>query len=324
MLCTIFLYNKLMIYKEILLNDLNTKELIEFVGVNNENIKTISSLFKLDILLRGHLIKVDCDSDAYALLNKYIDAMIDFVKINHYLDENTLKQAYIGLCNNEDVSWHNKIAFITSSGKPIKYKTYNQFRLANSLKDNDLVFSIGPAGTGKTYLAVLLACIAYKNGDVKKIILTRPAVEAGESLGFLPGDLKEKIDPYLMPLYDSLDDILGKEQVEKMVERGCIEIIPLAYMRGRTLNDAFIILDEAQNTTASQMLMFLTRLGYNSKMIVNGDISQIDLKFDKKYSGLVVAKEKLVGINKIAFIEFDKHDNVRNPLVEKIIENYSI
>ena len=319
-----FIYNGNMDYKEISLNDLNSKEIIEFSGVNNFNIKLINDLFKVELLLRGHLIKVDCDKDTFLSLNKYLDALIEFVKVNHYLDENTIRQTYLSLCNNEDVSWHNKIAFITSNGKPVKYKTYNQFRLAKSLDNNDLIFSIGPAGTGKTYLAVLLACKAYKNGDIKKIILTRPAVEAGESLGFLPGDLKEKIDPYLMPLYDSLDDILGKEQVSKMVERGAIEIIPLAYMRGRTLNDAFVILDEAQNTTAGQMLMFLSRLGYNSKMIVNGDISQIDLKIDKKCSGLVVAKEKLKNINKIVFVEFDKRDNVRNPLVEKIIENYTI
>ena len=168
------------------------------------------------------------------------------------------------------------------------------------------------------------ACLAYKNEEVKKIILTRPAVEAGESLGFLPGDLKEKIDPYLMPLYDSLYDILGQEQVEKMMEKNIIEVIPLAYMRGRTLNNAYIILDEAQNTTGSQMLMFLTRLGYNSKMIVNGDITQIDLKIDKNKSGLVYANKLLQGTNKIAFVHFNKSDVVRNPLVEKIIEKFVI
>ena len=311
-------------FKEIVLNDLNQNDVQDLLGVNNQNIKLINKLFNIEMIFRGNVIKVDCDSNTYSNLNKYLDSIIEFIKQNHYLDENTIRQVYLSLVNNEDVSYRNKIAIITNDGKPIKYKTFHQFKLADSIENNDLVFSVGPAGTGKTYLAVVLACKAFKNGDVKKIILTRPAVEAGESLGFLPGDLKEKIDPYLMPLYDSLHDVLGEEQVNKMMEKGLIEIIPLAYMRGRTLNDAFVILDEAQNTTASQMLMFLTRLGYNSKMIVNGDITQIDLKINKKQSGLVVACEKLSNINKIDFIYFNKTDVVRHPLVEKIIENFVI
>ena len=325
MQCAIFfIYNVFMNYSEILLDDLNHEQLKNLVGVNNTNIKLIGELFKVDLIFRGNRLLIDCDHDTFNSFSDYIEVIISYVKENTLIDENIIVQTYNNLKNNNDITWQNKIILYSQSGKPIKYKTYNQFLLAKAIEKNDLIFSIGPAGTGKTYLAVALACLAYKNEEVKKIILTRPAVEAGESLGFLPGDLKEKIDPYLMPLYDSLYDILGVEQVEKMMEKNIIEVIPLAYMRGRTLNNAFIILDEAQNTTASQMLMFLTRLGYNSKMIVNGDITQIDLKIDKNKSGLVYANKLLQDVNKIAFVHFNKSDVVRNPLVEKIIEKFVI
>lgn len=313
-----------MSYKEIPINDLNHNEIIELVGPNNANIKVLEELFNTEILLRGDTIKIDTDKDTFKDFVDILETLIENIKVNKYLDENYIRQTYKNFKDNNDVSWQNKIAIITSSGKPIRYKTFKQYEFSKSLIENDLVFSSGPAGTGKTYFAVVLACKALKAGETKKIILTRPAVEAGESLGFLPGDLKEKIDPYLMPLYDSLEDILGTEQVEKLMEKNIIEVIPLAYMRGRTLNDAFIILDEAQNTTAGQMLMFLTRLGYNSKMIINGDITQIDLNIKKEKSGLVVALNKLQGIRKIGFVEFGKTDIVRNPLVEKIIENFKI
>lgn len=189
------------------------------------------------------------------------------------------------------------------------------------MKKDDLVFGIGPAGTGKTYLAVVNAVHALKNGHVKRIILTRPAVEAGESLGFLPGDLKEKVDPYLRPLYDALHDVLGSDHTERLIERGVIEIAPLAYMRGRTLDDAFVILDEAQNTTPAQMKMFLTRLGFGSKMVITGDITQIDLPKGMQ-SGLAVPKDMLAEIKGISFIELDQTDVVRHPLVAKIIGAY--
>ncbi|MDO4500157.1 MAG: PhoH family protein [Erysipelotrichaceae bacterium] len=313
-----------MAYKEIIINDLRHDELKEFVGVNNENIKLLEELFRTEMIFRGDTLKVDAEGEKFNMIVDVVDTLLDNVKESHYLDETYIKQTFKNYELNKDVSWQNKTAIITNSGKPIRYKTYTQYKFANSLYDNDLIFSSGPAGTGKTYFAVVMACKALKQGDTKKIILTRPAVEAGESLGFLPGDLKEKIDPYLMPLYDALEDILGTEQVEKLMEKGVIEVIPLAYMRGRTLNDAFIILDEAQNTTEGQMLMFLTRLGYNSKMIVNGDITQIDLNIKKEKSGLVAALNKLQGIKKIGFIEFNKTDIVRNPLVEKIIENFHL
>ncbi len=209
----------------------------------------------------------------------------------------------------------------TYKGKPIKVKTIGQKQYVSTIKKKDIVFGIGPAGTGKTYLAVVLAVVALKEGKVKRIVLTRPAVEAGESLGFLPGDLQEKVDPYLRPLYDALNDMLGPEAVAKSLERGLIEVAPLAYMRGRTLEDSFIILDEAQNTTPEQMKMFLTRLGFGSKMVVTGDVTQIDLPRGKT-SGLVEAERILKNIPEIGFIMFGESDVVRHALVQKIIMAY--
>lgn len=209
----------------------------------------------------------------------------------------------------------------TYKGKPIKVKTIGQKQYVSTIRKKDIVFGIGPAGTGKTYLAVVLAVVALKEGKVKRIVLTRPAVEAGESLGFLPGDLQEKVDPYLRPLYDALNDMLGPEAVAKSLERGLIEVAPLAYMRGRTLEDSFIILDEAQNTTPEQMKMFLTRLGFGSKMVVTGDVTQIDLPRGKT-SGLIEAERILKNIPEIGFIMFGESDVVRHALVQKIIMAY--
>lgn len=212
---------------------------------------------------------------------------------------------------------------VTYRGKPIRAKTIGQRRYISLIRQKDIVFGIGPAGTGKTYLAVVLAVIALKEGAVKRIVLTRPAVEAGENLGFLPGDLQEKVDPYLRPLYDALNDVLNPDQVAKSLERGLIEIAPLAYMRGRTLDDSFIILDEAQNTTPEQMKMFLTRLGFGSKMVVTGDVTQIDLPVGRK-SGLVEAERILHGVNEIGFMYFAEQDVVRHSLVQKIISAYEL
>lgn len=209
-----------------------------------------------------------------------------------------------------------------ADGRAIRVKNFGQLQYTRAIAKQDVVFGIGPAGTGKTFLAVVLAVQALKEGRVKKIILTRPAVEAGESLGFLPGDLKEKVDPYLRPVYDALYTIYGAEQTNRLMERGVIEIAPLAYMRGRTLDDAFVILDEAQNTTIAQMKMFLTRLGFGSKMIINGDRTQIDLPKGVK-SGLVDAQSKLKGIERIQFVTFDAFDVVRHPVVADIIKAYS-
>ena len=211
----------------------------------------------------------------------------------------------------------------TVKGKPIRIKTLGQKQYISSIRRNDIVFGIGPAGTGKTFLAVTMAVAALKSGKVNKIILTRPAVEAGESLGFLPGDLKEKVDPYLRPLYDALHEILGVEHTQRLIERGVIEIAPLAYMRGRTLDDAFVILDEAQNTTDNQMKMFLTRLGFNSKMCITGDITQIDLP-KQTTNGLKHAMKILEGVKGISFVYLTALDVVRHPVVARIIEKYDM
>lgn len=208
-----------------------------------------------------------------------------------------------------------------AKGRPVRVKNMTQKSYVEAINKSDVVFGIGPAGTGKTFLAVVCAVAAFKRGEVSKIILTRPAVEAGESLGFLPGDLKEKVDPYLRPIYDSLYAILGQGPTDRLMERGVIEIAPLAYMRGRTLEEAFVILDEAQNTTDAQMKMFLTRLGFNSKMVVNGDMTQIDLP-GKAHSGLITARNILQGIDQIKFVEFSAADVVRHPVVAKIIKAY--
>lgn len=216
----------------------------------------------------------------------------------------------------------SKVITTTFRGKPIRVKTIGQRHYVQTIRKKDIVFGIGPAGTGKTYLAVVLAVAALKEGSVKRIVLTRPAVEAGEHLGFLPGDLQEKVDPYLRPLYDALHDVLGPEQTVKALERGLIEIAPLAYMRGRTLDDAFIILDEAQNTTPEQMKMFLTRLGFGSKMVITGDVTQIDLPRGKN-SGLIEAQRILKSIEEIGIILFSEQDVVRHSLVQKIIVAYN-
>ena len=307
------------------LKDINQDELKELIGVDDQNLKLLNELYQNEIIIRDNEVKYFSDNiELFNLLVKQLNHLLLLIKSNTFIDKNTIKQSFLELNSENGISWQNEVAGYTAVGKPIKFKTYNQYKLSKSINNNDLVFSIGPAGTGKTYLAVLLACNAYKKENVKKIILTRPAVEAGESLGFLPGDLKEKVDPYLMPLYDALYEILGEEKVSSMIEKNQIEIIPLAYMRGRTLNDSFVILDEAQNTTPGQMLMFLTRLGNNSKMIVNGDLTQIDLNISKSRSGLSLANEKLNNIKGIDFVSFNNNDIVRNQLVEKIIEKYKV
>lgn len=310
---------------EYVFNNLNSEEIQNIIGVNDSNISLLEDLYGCGIVYRDNYFKLLCDDqEVFNKFSKHMDYLIKNSS-NNIIDYDFIKHSFINI--NEDKSTDNfqtEIIANSYNGKPFKCKTYNQYRFVKEIKNNDLVFAIGPAGTGKTFLAVLLAVNALKKNEVQKIIITRPAVEAGESLGFLPGDLKEKINPYLMPIYDALDSILGIEQKEKLLEKGIIEVMPLAYMRGRTLDESFIILDEAQNTTDKQMLMFLTRLGFNSKMIVNGDITQIDLNISKNNSGLVTALNKLKDINRISFIEFNSNDVVRNPLVQRIIEKYRI
>ena len=307
---------------EIELLDLNTEEIQNLIGVNDKNIKYLSSLYECNISLRGNKMMIsDISEESFDLLKQHLNFLIKLCK-NNEIDETFIKQSYNSNNRNMNDSTNN-LNFYTTAGKMIKPRNIHQAEFLRGLENNDLMFSIGPAGTGKTFLAVVLAVKAFKNGEVNKIVLSRPAVEAGESLGFLPGDLKEKVDPYLIPLYDSLYALLGNEQTDRLIEKGDIEIIPLAYMRGRTLNDSFVVLDEAQNTTPSQMLMFLTRLGSRSKMIVEGDITQIDLNISKQQSGLITALNSLKNIKEISFVEFDNNDIVRSPLVQKIIESFN-
>lgn len=251
-------------------------------------------------------------------LSSLIDTQKSLSKEDIYYSINLVKKSK----ENQLYDIQKDVVAITSEGKTIRPKTIGQKRYVDMIRKSGITFGIGPAGTGKTYLAIAMAVNAFKNKEVSKIILTRPAVEAGENLGFLPGDLKEKVDPYLRPVYDALYEIMGKKQYEKNAERGLIEVAPLAYMRGRTLDKAFIILDEAQNTTEEQMKMFLTRMGFNSKVIVTGDITQRDLPKGKK-SGLIAASHILRNINGISFIELTQTDVVRNILVQRIIEAYN-
>lgn len=305
-------------------SNIDANRIQDIIGINDENLHLLEDLYGCGIVYRDNYFRLlSDDKDIFYKFSKHMDYLINTPKDN-IIDYDFIKQSFISINEKKDESFQNSVICIGYNGKPYKCKTYKQKILCDLVNNNDLVLVSGPAGTGKTFIAVLLAINYLKKGEIEKIVITRPAVEAGESLGFLPGDLKEKIDPYLMPIYDALDLLLGKEQKDKLIEKGMIEVMPLAYMRGRTLDNAFVILDEAQNTTDKQMLMFLTRLGNNSKMIVNGDTTQIDLNIIKNNSGLVTAMNKLKDIDNIGIINFDNNDVVRNPLVQKIIEKYSI
>lgn len=301
-------------------------DMMSLFGSNERHLKLIEENLDVIIHARTERVQVLGDSEeAVETARLTIEALL--VLVNRGMTVNTSDVVTaLSMAQNSSidkfVALYEEEIIKDSYGKPIRVKTLGQKIYVDSVKNHDVVFGIGPAGTGKTFLAVTLAVTALKRGQVKRIILTRPAVEAGESLGFLPGDLKEKVDPYLRPVYDALYQILGKEQTSRLMEREIIEIAPLAYMRGRTLDDAFVILDEAQNTTIMQMKMFLTRLGFNSKMIVNGDVSQIDLPKNVK-SGLIDAVEKLRNIKKIDFIHLSAKDVVRHPVVAEIINAYS-
>lgn len=292
-----------------------------FYGLNNSNIATLKNLFpKIKIIARGDVVKCigeEKEIDQFGVAFKEIEAHC--AKFN-LLDEATLIDYVKGKTDVAQKAENNLIIYGVN-GKPITARTPNQKRLVKEFETNDLLFAIGPAGSGKTYTAIALAVKALKNKSVRKIILSRPAVEAGEKLGFLPGDMKEKIDPYLQPLYDALQDMIPGTKLKDYMDNGTIQIAPLAFMRGRTLNDAFIILDEAQNTTTHQIKMFLTRMGMNSKIVVTGDISQIDLPAHQK-SGLIDALQILRGVKGISKIEFDVKDIVRHQLVQRIVEAY--
>lgn len=302
----------------------NIEQLVNLSGVKDENLEVLEDHFQVEISLRGDEMSIVGSQQQIEKTKKVIYSLLKLIVSGVSISRRDViyAQKLVEKDKLDQLSelYHIKIAR-TNNGKLIYPKTLGQKSYYYALKNNDVVFGIGPAGTGKTYLAVVFAVAALKNNEVKKIILTRPAVEAGENLGFLPGDLKEKVDPYLRPLYDALYDMLGVEQTEKLMEKGVIEIAPLAYMRGRTLEDAYVILDEAQNTTDNQMKMFLTRLGFRSKMIVTGDISQIDLPRNTT-SGLIRALDILEGVKGISFIHLSAMDVVRHPVVQRIIERY--
>lgn len=291
-------------------------------GNDDKYMEMIDRAFGVTMVLRGDELVISGDDIDYAE-NTVLD-MMWVLKKGDELDEQ--RAEYIIALNREGKSYRNSrlskdILCFTHRGKPVRAKTLGQINYANNIRENDVVFGVGPAGTGKTYLAVAMAVHALKNKEVQKIILARPAVEAGENLGFLPGDLQEKVDPYLRPLYDALFDILGRDAALRLKEKEIIEVVPLAYMRGRTLDNAFIILDEAQNSTREQMKMFLTRLGFGSKAVVTGDVTQIDLP-RKKMSGLRDALRILKGVEGISFSFFEGDDVVRHPLVKRIIKAY--
>lgn len=302
----------------------NPTEAITLFGNSDSNLKIIEQELDVSVITRGESVSLSGEEEKVSLAAQILDRLIFVIRKGVNISQRdvlyAIQMAQKGTLDYFEQLYEEEIAK-NVKGKSIRIKTLGQRNYVYSIKKNDLVFGIGPAGTGKTYLAVVMAVNALKNGQVNKIILTRPAVEAGESLGFLPGDLKEKVDPYLRPLYDALHDILGAEHTQRLIERGTIEIAPLAYMRGRTLDDAFVILDEAQNTTHAQMKMFLTRLGFGSKMVITGDQTQVDLPRGVK-SGLIVAEEVLKDVNGISFIFLEQSDVVRHPLVGRIIQAY--
>ena len=305
-----------MIEKHIVLEDIDT---VVFYGVGNCHLQMIRSLYpKLRIVARDNVIRVLGDEEQMAAFEESVEQIRRHIlKFNSLHEEDILDIIRGG--HTKDVP--DDVVVYTMSGRPIKARSENQQRLIEAYKENDMVFAVGPAGTGKTYLSIALAVKALKEKTAKKIILSRPAVEAGEKLGFLPGDMKDKIDPYLQPLYDALEDMLPQVKLQDMMEKHVIQIAPLAFMRGRTLSDAVVILDEAQNTTPAQIRMFLTRMGWNTKMIITGDMTQIDLPRTQK-SGLIEALHILNGVEGIGVVNLDRRDIVRHKLVTRIVNAY--
>ncbi len=300
---------------------LDTIDLIEFFGVKNVKLQLIKNKFpKLRIIARGDWLKAMGEAEEIARFEEKIHLLLEHYNQYNVISEHTIIEIIdsgsVGAIKKED-----DVILYGINGKPIKGKTANQQKFVEEYDKSDLIFAVGPAGSGKTYTAIALAVRALKRREVRKIILSRPAVEAGEKLGFLPGDMKEKIDPYLQPLYDALQDMIPGARLKEYMDNGTIQIAPLAYMRGRTLNDAFVILDEAQNTTTNQIKMFLTRMGQNTKYVVTGDVTQIDLP-QKSMSGLVQSMRILKRVKGISVIEFNTKDIVRHPLVQRIVDAY--
>ncbi len=311
----------------------NTEEIItikdydkarNIFGQLDDNLKIIEDRLDVKVIARGTEIKVQGDEDNVFIAKRTLEEMLELQESDNAVNSRQLKYIIEQLQNDSDLSFKNlydEVLQVNYKGREIKAKTLGQKIYIDAMKRSDIVFGIGPAGTGKTYLAVVMAVKNLLNNNVNRIVLTRPAIEAGENLGFLPGDMQEKVDPYLRPLYDSLFDVLGPEKVNSYMEKDIIEVAPLAYMRGRTLDDSFIILDEAQNTTSEQMKMMLTRIGFNSRAVITGDVTQVDLPYSKK-SGLGEVEKILAGIKGIEFIYLDETDVVRHNLVRKIISAY--
>ena len=301
-----------------------TELLMAVFGAFDENIKQIERELNVSVISRGTELKITGEDEGVSIAARAITALLAMAGRGESIGTQTV-QYVIGLAKDgresEVHTMSRDVRCITAKGKPVKAKTLGQKKYMEAIRNNTIVMGVGPAGTGKTYLAVAAAVAAFRDKQVSRIILTRPAVEAGEKLGFLPGDMKEKLDPYLQPLYDALNDMIPPAKLQKHLEEGTVQIAPLAYMRGRTLDNAFVILDEAQNTTLSQIKMFLTRMGRNARFIVTGDVTQIDLP-RKSDSGLVRTMEILRGVDGIGIVEFDKRDIVRHPLVKHIVEAF--
>lgn len=300
------------------------EQVLILFGNADQNVKMIEEHFGVNIVCRGTEIKITGESEAVSKAQRTIDTLLTMVQKDGNLTEQNIRYVITLVEQGNEQSMaqmNNSCIAVTVKGKPVKPKTLGQKKYLDAIENNTITFGIGPAGTGKTYLAVAMAVRAFRDEQVSRIILTRPAVEAGEKLGFLPGDLQDKVDPYLRPLYDAMFDMMGPENFQRNMEKGCIEVAPLAYMRGRTLDDSFIILDEAQNTTPEQMKMFLTRLGFNSKAIVTGDITQIDLP-NAGRSGLIEAVKVLKNVDDIAIMRLTEKDVVRHKLVQDIITAY--
>ena len=302
---------------------LENTDMLSLLGMNDSNLRLIEDKFNASIVVRGENFVVKGVLEEVEVVEKIIKEMVYVLNTSGTLRTTDVEAILDLALHGKEIISEKEIDSVVlyTKNDAIKAKTPGQLNYLQTAMKNDICFAIGPAGTGKTYLAVALAVSALKKGNINKIVLARPAVEAGESLGFLPGDFREKIDPYLRPLYDALDDMMPSEKLKGYLEKGIVEIVPLAYMRGRTLNNAFVILDEAQNATATQMKMFLTRLGVNSKAIITGDITQIDLP-SKSVSGLIEAKDILNNIESVGFVYFDKSDVVRHKLVKDIINAY--
>lgn len=300
------------------------EQAVNLFGSFDENIKLIEKKYSVNVVCRGADLKVSGEAENVSLAVRAIKGLLSLINKGEALNEQNVR--YVTSLVDDGAEdklkqMNGDCICITTKGKPVKPKTIGQQKYVQAIDDNTIVIGVGPAGTGKTYLAVAMAVSAFRAKEINRIILTRPAVEAGEKLGFLPGDLQQKVDPYLRPLYDALFDMLGAENFQRYQERGNIEVAPLAYMRGRTLDDSFVILDEAQNTTPEQMKMFLTRLGFNSKMVVTGDVTQIDLP-DGKRSGLIEATKILKNVEDVKIVHFSEKDVVRHKLVQDIIKAY--